>query len=73
MNLKITLTLLVAMGIFSPLFGQTGIINGTLNVDDYKQEFATISISTDPIQVASTNSKGYFYICLLYTSDAADE
>ena len=62
MNLKITLTLLVAISIFSPLFGQTGIINGTLNVDDYKQEFATISISTDPIQVASTNSKGYFYI-----------
>ena len=62
MNLKITLTLLVAMGIFSPLFGQTGTINGTLNVDDNKQEFATISISTDPIQVASTNSKGYFYI-----------
>ena len=62
MNLKITLTLLVAMGIFSPLFGQTGTINGTVNVDDNKQEFATISISTDPIQVASTNSKGYFYI-----------
>ena len=62
MNLKITLTLLVAISIFSPLFGQTGIINGTLNVDDNKQEFATISISTDPIQVASTNSKGYFYI-----------
>ena len=62
MNLKITLTLLVAISIFSPLFGQMGIINGTLNVDDYKQEFATISISTDPIQVASTNSKGYFYI-----------
>ena len=62
MNLKITLTLLVAMGIFSPLFGQTGTINGTLNVDDNKQEFATISISTDPIKVFSTNSKGYFYI-----------
>ena len=62
MNLKITLTLLVAMGIFSPSFGQTGTINGTVNVDDNKQEFATISISTDPIQVASTNSKGYFYI-----------
>ena len=55
MNLKITLTLLVAMGIFSPLFGQKGTINGTLNVDDNKQEFATISISTDPIQVDSTN------------------
>ncbi|MBT7242638.1 MAG: TonB-dependent receptor plug domain-containing protein, partial [Flavobacteriaceae bacterium] len=50
------------MGIFSPLFGQTGTINGTLNVDDNKQEFATISISTDPIKVFSTNSKGYFYI-----------
>ncbi len=60
MDLKTTYTLLFAMSIFSLSFGQAGIINGTVNVDNNKQEFATISISTDPIQVASTNSKGYF-------------
>ena len=62
MDLKTTYTLLFAMSIFSLSFGQAGIINGTVNVDNNKQEFATISISTDPIQVASTNSKGYFDI-----------
>lgn len=62
MNLKLTLTLLFAIGIFSLSFGQEGTINGTVNVDDNKQEFVTISISTNPVKVIITDSKGHFYI-----------
>ena len=62
MNLKLTLSLLFAIGIFSLSFGQEGTIHGNVGVDNNKQEFATISISTDPIQVSSTDSKGHFHI-----------
>ena len=49
MNLKITLTLLVAMGIFTLFIRSTGTVYGcNARVDNKTQEFTTISISTNP-------------------------
>lgn len=62
MNLKVTLSLLFAMSIFNLSFGQEGTIHGTVRVDNNKEEFITISISTDPIQGSITDSKGHFHI-----------
>ncbi|MEE9438856.1 MAG: TonB-dependent receptor [Saprospiraceae bacterium] len=62
MNLKLTISLLFSIGIFNLSFGQKGIIHGTIGVDNNKQEFANISISTDPIQGSITDSKGHFHI-----------
>jgi len=41
-------------------FGQSGSIQGVVKVDNVIQEFATISISTKPLQGSTTNNKGYF-------------
>ena len=62
MNLKLTLSLLFVIAIFSLSFGQEGTIHGTVGVDTNKQEFATVYISTDPIQGSNTDSKGHFHI-----------
>lgn len=62
MNLKLTLSLLFTLGIFNLSFGQEGAIHGTVSVDNNKQEFATISISTNQIKGSITDAKGHFHI-----------
>ncbi len=62
MDLKLTLSLLFAISVSTLSFGQEGTIHGTVSVDNNKQEFATISITTNPIQGSITDSKGHFHI-----------
>ena len=38
-----------------------------------KNHTVSISHTTRPPRTSETNGKDYFFICLLYTSDAADE
>ena len=62
MKLKLAITLLFIIVFYNVSFGQKGTIHGTVSVDNNKQEFANISIATDPMQGSITDSKGYFHI-----------
>jgi len=60
MTFKTLITFLFLLLFCNISFGQSGVIRGTIKVDNVNQEFATISISTDPKQGSTTNSNGQF-------------
>jgi outer membrane receptor for ferrienterochelin and colicins len=62
MKLRLVTTLLFMLVYCNLSFGQNGMIHGSISLDNNKQEFANISISTDPVQGSVTDSKGHFHI-----------
>jgi outer membrane receptor for ferrienterochelin and colicins len=62
MKLRLTLSILLILGICKLSFGQKGSVHGTVRVDNKKQAFASISVSSDPTNGFITDSKGYFHI-----------
>ncbi len=59
MSYKITFLSLL---FFSFSFSQTGVVHGTIKVDNSLQEYATIALSTTPIIGIVTDSKGHFHL-----------
>lgn len=62
MKLRLTLSILLILGICKLSFGQKGSVHGTVRVDNKKQAFASISVSSDPTNGFISDSKGYFHI-----------